>query len=284
MSAEDRLRAAVEARTDAVWPAPDGWERIQSRLGRRVPVWRRPFLLAPVAAALLAGVVLAAVLLTSDEEEPDRSIFAGQPPTTVATTSTTLAPPTADEEVSRAIWPTPGTSRSFDDPRALVLSFAKEFLGMENPAVGELREGGPDDGEIELRPRADSPLVTTVLVARADVPDAWIVTGAVAANLQLESPEPLTEVTSPLTISGRSRTYEATVNVAVLEDGQVLREGPALHKGFFTGGGGGVDLEPFDTSVEFDAPSERAGALVLSTMSAEDGGLDQATVVRVVFD
>jgi hypothetical protein len=280
MSAEDRLRAAIEARTSQVDPAP-GWDRIEARLAGR-PAWRRPFVLAPVVVALLAGVVLAAALLAGDGDEPDGSVFAGQPSTTVATTSTTAAP-APEEELSRAVWPQPGTSQSFEDPRALVLSFAKEFLGMPNPSVGPLQEGGPNDGEIELRPRAGSPIVTTVLVARDKVPDAWIVTGSIAANLQLESPEPLATVVSPLSLSGRGRAYEATVQVAVLEDGQVLRAGPALHRGFFTGGGGGAELEPFRHDVSFGPATQPAGTVILSTASAEDGALQEATVVRVSF-
>jgi hypothetical protein len=121
------------------------------------------------------------------------------------------------------------------------------------------------------------------LVAKDKVPNAWIVTGANAANLLLDSPEPLATISSPVTLAGRSRAFEATVQVVVLEDGQRVASGPALAKTFFTGGGGGAELEPFGTSVEFDQPVKPGGALVLSTASAEDGSLVEATVIRVAF-
>jgi hypothetical protein len=41
------------------------------------------------------------------------------------------------------------------------------------------------------------------------------------------------------------------------------------------------EITPFSTVVTFDAPTAAAGAVVLSTFSAEDGRLWEATVVRV---
>ena len=47
--------------------------------------------------------------------------------------------------------------------------------------------------------------------------------------------------------------------------------------------GGGDQLRPFSGDVAFRAPSKPAGAITLVELSAADGAVRKATVVRVRF-
>jgi len=47
------------------------------------------------------------------------------------------------------------------------------------------------------------------------------VEGAFTEALQLESPEALAAITSPVTVSGQSTAFEAVVNVEIREDGTI---------------------------------------------------------------
>jgi hypothetical protein len=82
-----------------------------------------------------------------------------------------------------------------------------------------------------------------------------------------------------VTVSGRSSAYEGTVHVSVLED----RRGPdrVLGKGFVNGGA--AELAPFSGRIAFGAPSAEAGWLVFSGGSGGDGGIFDATAVRIRF-
>jgi hypothetical protein len=271
MSTEDRLRAAVTAATDTVEPS-EGWDNIQARIERREHQWRRPAVVFPAVAAVLAAVVLAAALLTADRG--DKTDVITEPPVT-----TTPTPEPDPEVATPSLWPPTGTSQSFEDPKALALSFAKDFLGMPNPVIGDFRE----PGEVDIRPKPQATgLITTLEVVKSSV-GAWSVTEARAANLQMDTPARDASLTSPVQLSGRSRAFEATVNVTILDAGQVLARGPHLAQTFFTGGGAGAELEPFQTTVEFPTPTQSSGMVVLSTASAEDGSLSEATVRRVRF-
>jgi hypothetical protein len=131
---------------------------------------------------------------------------------------------------------------------------------------------------VEVRGRADRPVVTTVTVEESG--GVWFVTGARTANIDLVSPEAGDRISSPVTVSGSSTAFEAQVNWEVREDGQGF--GQRLGAGFFMGGSNG-QFGPFEAPLAFTRPTKPAGAIVLLTYSAEDGSVAEATVIRVTF-
>jgi hypothetical protein len=95
------------------------------------------------------------------------------------------------------------------------------------------------------------------------------VEGAFTEALQLESPEALAAIRSPVTVSGQSTAFEAVVNVEIREDGTIdpLVETTVM-------GGSMGQLGPFSEAIDFPAPTASAGAIVLMTpLSGERSGL-----------
>lgn len=259
-------------------PDPDrpplGVEDAEERSDNRVALG----IVALLVVAAIAGLVW--WLLADDDDEVTSSSTTA--PTSESTTSSTasttteapFAPTLTDEELATVIWPYQDTSQRFSDPSAAVYSFATELLGFTDPVMGEFAAGDARSGEIELRAKEDGP-ATTVLVRQLG-DDSWWVLGAQTPDIVLEQPEPGASVSSPLQVSGRSRAFEGTVDVAVLRDGDTSPIGT----GFVTGGAT-EQLEPFSGEIEFDAGDAEWGALSLTTTSAEDGRVWQATVIRV---
>jgi hypothetical protein len=229
---------------------------------------------AAVAVALIA-VVVATVAVTGDDDGPTTTASTTtSAPTSSGPTSTNPVPP---DEIALAVWPDAGGDERYDDPVAVAVAFATDFVGFTGAVGGEFRQGDARSGEVDVRPSADGP-VTTVLVRQVTGDDTWWVVGASTASIVLESPEVLASVTSPVALSGRSSAFEATVQVELRVDGRR----PAHASGFVMGGGG-IELEPFQGSLAFDPPVVGAGALVLFTDSAEDGSIREATVIRIRF-
>ena len=187
-----------------------------------------------------------------------------------AATATTL--PGGD--TATAVWPAPGTGVSYDDPVAAAVGFATDFVGFVDPVAGDFRPGDSRSGEVEIRPLANGP-ATTVFV-RQLTDGAWWVLGSVTDSIELQSPEALAEIASPIALAGRSTAFEAVVEVQLRADGE--RE--PIATGFVMGGANG-EVGPFDGTLTFRAPAAAAGALILSTSPAENGRMWEASVVRV---
>ena len=248
----------------------------------------------PVAALLLAATVLVgcgssddgstATSTTRSEASTSAptstsaaatSTSASAPTSTTAAASTTTTQPAS--QPSTAIWPFLTSSERFTDPAKAAGSFATGYLGFVAPVVGAFQQGDARSGEVPIRPEADGP-VTTVLVRQVTGDDSWWVIGASTPNLQLASPAALATITSPVTLSGTSTAFEATVNVEIRQDGST----DALVATFVMGGANG-EMGPFSKPVAFNTPTERGGAIILKTESAKDGSIVEASVVRVTF-
>jgi hypothetical protein len=166
----------------------------------------------------------------------------------------------------------------FDDPVEAARTFATDFVGFEDPIVGDFMAGDSRSGEVEVQARENG-AVTTVFVRQLGPDDSWWVIGSSTPNIVVTSPEALQEVSSPLALTGQARAFEGTVNVEVRVDGDV---GP-LATTFVTGSGGG-DLGPFEGEATWGTPpAQPGGAVVFLTISAEDGSVWEASVVRVLF-
>lgn len=88
---------------------------------------------------------------------------------------------------------------------------------------------------------------------------------AVLPMIFVESPTPGAEVTAPITLSGMSNTFEATVNYTLTDP-----EGLILEEGFTMGGTMGA-WGPFETTIDFTTQRHGLGALTVYEVSPEDG-------------
>ncbi|MFN8034627.1 MAG: Gmad2 immunoglobulin-like domain-containing protein [Acidimicrobiia bacterium] len=205
--------------------------------------------------------------------------------TTAHGTSTSSAPTTApasttrpaDAQPATAVWPFASGDVRFRDPVTAARSFATTYLGFTSPTLGPFAQGDSRSGEVDVRPTPSGP-VTTVFVRQLTRDDTWWVLGAANAHLDLQSPPALAAVSSPVTLSGRSTAFEATVNVEIRQDGTL----EPLQADIVMGGSMG-EMAPFSKSIAFPAPVADAGAVVLRTLSARDGTTEEASVVRVRF-
>ena len=227
-----------------------------------------------IALAVLVALVLVAatVALTRDDD----SSPSGSTDTTQQTTPTS-APATTVPQGSEntAVWPLPNSDDSFATPREAAESFAVNFLGFEDPIVGEFQQGDSRSGEVEIRPIATGP-VTTVLVRQLTGEETWSVLGSATANIEVTEPEAMAAISSPVSVAGRALAFEGNVNVSVRSD-----DGGKLGEGFVTGGGD--EMRPFTGSVAFETPGTPYGAMVFATYSAMDGSLWEASSFRVEF-
>jgi Cu-Zn family superoxide dismutase len=85
-------------------------------------------------------------------------------------------------------------------------------------------------------------------------------------SIVVDSPAPLARVTSPVTISGRARVFEATVSITIFD-----RTGTPIVNTFTTAAEAGPVLAPFSTSVAFNIPTEQPGCIRVFEASARDG-------------
>jgi len=255
-------------------PTPEGGARHLSTLA----------VVGIAVVALVVATLIGFAANNDDESELIEAIPSFPPTTAPPSTTTTLAPElqtTLPEPVNTTafLWPAPASSRRFDDPGAAARSFAVELVGFADPLLGELvpSPGSPETGTLEVRTRADGP-VTTVDLQRNPADASWWVTGASTPNIVVDDPRPLSVVSSPVGLRGLAWAFEGTVDVSVHADDVA----EPLGTGVVTGSGD--QLGPFDGPVEFSAPTASAGSIVFTTLSAEDGSVQEATVVRVLFD
>ncbi len=283
---EGRLRTAVHAEAADVSPEDGSLDTIRTRV--RAAHRRRR---AAAAGAGALALVVAAVLvpaLGDDEQDVTTSndststTTTSEPPSST-TTTTVPAPPTSD--LDQAIWPDPGSSARYDDPVAAALFFVRDFLGYAGGDVSEFHAGEPGAGEVDVLSADEDGLVRGRVVATLTVRqldgESWFVTSAASDSVQVDSPEPVAAVTSPVQVTGRARGYEGTVAVSVHDrsGGDELGAEPTI-------AGAGESLEPFSVEVGFEAPLSPVAVVLASTDSGASGMLAPfaALPVRVTAD
>jgi len=237
---------------------------------------------------LLAALLLGALALPAcgDDGGQSPTSTTRRPTTTVTTAPATSMPSTTVESTAEAVWPWASSSTRYPDPVAAARGFATDLVGFTDPVVGEYRAGDSRSGEVDVRAKATS-APTTVLVRQID--GSWWVLGSTTADIQVTQPAAGATITSPLTMTGTSTAFEATVNVHLVADGAAgtpAAEGAPttpLASTFVMGGSMGT-MGPFTGTLEFTPPGAgTSGALVFLTFSAEDGRVLIATTHRVHF-
>jgi len=196
------------------------------------------------------------------------------PGSTAATTSTSVLPAVA---TNSAVWPFVVGSTRYGDPVQAAKGFAVTYLGFVAPVVGAFMQGDSRSGEVAIRADSAGP-VTTVMVRKLSPDDTWWVLGASTPNLQLQSPVWDSSIATPVTLAGLSTAFEATVNVEIRQDDSLT----PLTSDIVMGGANG-QMGPFRKEVGFTEPSAKGGAIVLKTLSAKDGYISEASVLRVQF-
>jgi hypothetical protein len=291
---EARLRAALRAEAEEVDVDPNAWSKVQRQAAARE---RRTPWLAVAAAVVVGGMAIGAgVLFLDDDDTTVDLVPAGDDSTTTTVDEPTPATsvPAAEDELLDAIWPfttrsdveeyvaDPGVGMFFD-PEATALEFAREYLGMPDPhggGEGIDAEGMPEDeAYLIVQPKQGSPMATTVHMRRYGGDDGpWSVTFTETRNIEVDRQVYEDPQTGTIQLSGRSSAFEAQVNVEARDvKGNVLGE-------TFVMGGGGPDLEPFSGELVLDRlPVTPFGALLFVTYSAEDGALQEATVIPIRF-
>ncbi|HUZ39855.1 MAG TPA: Gmad2 immunoglobulin-like domain-containing protein [Acidimicrobiales bacterium] len=227
---------------------------------------RRQTILSVLVAVLLIGLAFVA----------GRETASTAPATTTpvpTTTTTTWAP----SQMTTAIWPTIASSVRYATPTAAAGGFALAYLHMTDPVVGAYRAGDTRSGEVPVRSSAGGP-ETTVLVRQVASDASWWVIGAATQDITINMPSTLARVNSPLTIAGVSTAYEAVVNISLREDDVST----PLATGTTMGGSMG-QLRPFHRTLAFQTPTSTYGALVLYTISAKDGSVASASVIRLRY-
>jgi germination protein M len=247
---------------------PPGEQAPLDSVERRRRAVRWVVLAAIVVVAALIAVVLILNGDSSDDPDDDgpASTSTSTSSTTTSTTSTTV--PTVTEPP--AVFTIGST-----DPLETTRRFGSDYLGMATPHVERDSTSGATE-VVTLRTRPGHPMVTKVTLER-DAAGKYVVAGSKTANIVVDLPKPDDAVGSPVRVSGESTAYEATVRVEVRQnDGRVIGRGIVM-------GGANGQFGPFSGDITFERSTTRTGAIVFVTDSAEDGSVQEATVVPVVF-
>ena len=210
--------------------------------------------------------------------EPPATAPPTEPPATAAPTTDTATTTVPDDPTRMAIWPWTESDVRFGDPVAAAESYATEFLGFDEPVIGEFLAGDSRSGEVEIMPGTIGP-TTVVLVRQLTDDDSWWILGSAAENIVLDEPEAGTIVESPLPLVGQARAFEGTVEVEIRADA----DAEPIEVGFVTGSGG-PEPGPFDDAIEFVSPGPGGGSLVLISRSPEDDSVLEAGSIRIFFD
>jgi hypothetical protein len=245
---------------------------------------RKRWIIGLGAAAATIAVVVGVLAVAGDDDKVETAgtgSTTSLSTTTEATTTTEGSTTTTFDavvDVSQAVFPDPSTSRRFDDPQALVDSFARDYVGMEDPVIGELMVGDSRSGEIEVRGFADG-APTTVLVRQLQ-DDTWFVIGAVTESIQPASPDAGASVTSPVPLTGQAFAFEGTVGVRLHVDGAT----EPVTTTFVTGRGDGV-LGDYEGELEYEAPSAAGtyGTILYTSEGGESGAPIAFALTRVLL-
>lgn len=93
----------------------------------------------------------------------------------------------------------------------------------------------------------------------------------------LESPTPGQEVTSPIRLQGTANTFEATMQIEIIDSA-----GEIIYRDFATASSGTGTRGTFDVSIDVDIQNEGLGTIVMFEESARDGS--RTNVIEVPVD
>jgi hypothetical protein len=284
VSIEERLRAAITARTTGIEGSPDALHRIEERLMETERAADRNRWLYALGGAAAAVAVVVGVLAVTGDDDEEPVLTDDTTTTTESTTTTTTTEPTTTSTTTFTavvdpavpIFPDPATSRRFDAPEALVQAFVTEMVGMTSPVVGPFQQGDSRSGEVEVRGFPQG--APTVVLVRQLEDDTWFVIGAETDSIRPAQPVSGATVSSPQALTGQAYAFEGTVQVRMLADGASQPVGAT----FVTGRGDGV-LGDYSGQIEFDPAGAQHGVLLYTSEGGEDGSPIAFVAHRVHF-
>jgi hypothetical protein len=286
MNVEDRLRAAARAYGDAVRPDEEGsMETIRTR-GAAAVRRRRAVVGGLAGLVVVTAGVLVAVRLGDDDGRVDTVPPAESTTTTGEVTTTTArenpTTTTLDPIYESSIWP-PADHEQYDDPVDAARSFLVEYVEFVDPPVSDARDAEPRVAEVDVFLRGEDgsvrdDIVRATVHLRQSADDTWHVTLATSPDVEIDTPESLALVDSPVAISGRGRGFEATL-VAAVRDGtgaELVRE--------VVMGGCCEELLPFDAQLPLPGtPPTSVGSVIVSSTGGLENGIEGFAAVPVRF-
>jgi hypothetical protein len=265
---ETRLRSAVQAETAAVEPEEGSLDTIRARVRT---AHRRRAVVAGIAAVALVGVALAVPRLGDD----GRVTTSDEPPGTTADTPTTAPPQTsttapgeptpAAPNLDQVLWPSPEErTQGYADPQLAVDMFAESFWRTIGPPTSETRMVEPGVAEIDVYHSGEdlqsTGRVATTVVLRQLGDETWWITALLSDEVQVDSPEPLAEVSSPVRVAGRGHGYEGTVTVELRHRAGFAPDNILAQD--VTIAGAGEALEPFSVDLPLGGSLPRVAVVV----------------------
>jgi hypothetical protein len=266
---ESRLADAMAARAREVEPhdEDDALNRIAERVNMNR---RRTFTILGVAAAIAVAVGTIA-LLTRDDDKVKQQVNVATDSNSTSSVSSSVIPSGG----APAIWPFASSNTTFATPEEAAKSFAVDYLGMTQARVGKAEPGYEYETNVEIFPN-DRAGIRTVVRVTNHLQAGFVVLGAAADEIQVEQPTIMDNtLTSPLTVSGRSRAFEAQINVQLRPYGSTT---PAA-EGFTMGGG--TEILPFSTTITPPATDQPLVLVVFEGDASGQGAMSQATVIQI---
>jgi hypothetical protein len=197
--------------------------------------------------------------------------------TSAQKSTTTSTSAVLTQQPRSAIWPFVSDAVRYFTPQAAVRSFAQQYVGIPTPLIGNYVRRSARNGSVSIQSRAAGP-VTTVFVCRVTGDLTWWVTSATSPDIHVTTPSNLQVIHSPVSTSGSSTANEGVVNVVFREDGSVV---PIAKRIVMGGSNGG--LGRFHGILTIPSTTRVGGAVTYLTLSAKDGSINEATVVRVRY-
>lgn len=211
-------------------------------------------------AVAIAALMAAGCGEEGSEDRVETAVTPSVTPTpTVVPTTTPTSTPAAEPSIESALWPSP--DRPVADPVEAARSFVTDYIGLDRPHLGEFAEGEPRAGEVEVLATGEDgrPLdrVAATLALRQLDGTNWFVISASSPDVEVTAPAALEVVGSPVDVRGRGRAFEGNV---ILQIRSAFSKTPLVEVPVIAGAM--EQLEPFESSVSFEAPPTEAGAVV----------------------
>lgn len=277
---EDRLAAALRAEAAGVESGDGSLDAIRRRA--RAAYRRRRAMVTGAAAMVVVAVAVAvpAVDRSSDDVRtgPDRP----SPTTTTDAPATTTVPDGPESNLDQALWPDPAGER-FTDPVAAARSFVEVVIGVDDPSLSAFQAVKPGAGEVSVarlgaggQPAERTGIASVVTLRRLDG-EHWFVTSAAQPHyMQIDFPEPLATVSSPVTLAGQRNGPDGAVvaelrlrsaTADLLDREEQRAEGPSAGS--------------FSIDLSFEAPASSIGVLVATEAPDGDFGVPSFAAIPV---
>jgi hypothetical protein len=275
---ERRLADTLAARAANVEPVDEhnSLDRIERRVTeeRNAMASRRKLFIGLGAAAAVAVIVGAVVLLRDDDTQKVNVVPAASDATTSTTTTTTTSTTstTMPNPVMPHIWPFESSGTTFATPEEAARSFAVDYLGMTNARLGST-EGDAVAANVEIFPNSRGNARTVVILENRGA--GWVVNGARADQIVVDTPQPEDPITSPVAVSGQSTAFEAQLGLEL----RPLGSKTPVATGTAMGGANG-EMGPFTTTID---PPSTDQPIVLVIFEGDASGEQTYTKASVVL-